>query len=142
MRGILLSGWAGLSKDKLPEDVFLLESIPHDWLFPQMAAVVHHGGAGTTSAGLRAGIPNIVIASQAEMYFWGRRVAALGVGPYPILRRELTAERLADAIRISTSDTGMKQRAAELGQRIRSEDGVANAVRAFHQHVSITPDKY
>jgi UDP:flavonoid glycosyltransferase YjiC (YdhE family) len=76
------------------------------------------------------------------MYFWGRRVAALGVGPYPILRRELTAERLADAIRISTSDTGMKQRAAELGQRIRSEDGVANAVRAFHQHVSITPDKY
>lgn len=140
-RGILLSGWAGLSKDKMPNDVFLLEMIPHDWLFPQMAAVVHHGGAGTTAAGLRAGIPNIVIASQAEMYFWGRRVAALGVGPYPILRRELTAERLADAIRIATSDTGMKQRAAELGQRIRSEDGVANAVRAFHQHVSISPNK-
>ena len=140
-RGILLSGWAGLSKDKMPDNVFALDAIPHDWLFPQMAAVVHHGGAGTTAAGLRAGVPNVVIASQAEMYFWGRRVAALGVGPYPILRRELTAECLADAIRITTTDTTMKQRAAELGQRIRSEDGVANAVRAFHQHVSTDPDK-
>lgn len=136
-RGVLLSGWAGLSKDKLPKDVFLLESIPHDWLFPQMAAVVHHGGAGTTSAGLRAGIPTVAIPSQAEMYFWGRRVESLGVGPYPILRKELSAERLADAIHIAASDTGMKKRAAELGQRIRSEGGVVNAVRAFHQHVPV-----
>ncbi|MBI2486418.1 MAG: glycosyltransferase family 1 protein [Deltaproteobacteria bacterium] len=134
-RGILLTGWAGLRKADLPKDVFGLESIPHDWLFPQMAAVVHHGGAGTTAAGLSAGIPNIVIASQAEMYFWGRRVAALGAGPQPILRKELSAERLANAISIATRDTGIKTRAAALGQRIRAENGVANAVRAFHKHI-------
>lgn len=134
-RGILLNGSTGLGKLDLPDSVFGLESIPHDWLFPKMAAVVHHGGAGTTAAGLRAGIPNIVISSQAEMHFWGRRVAALGVGPNPLLRRKLSAECLANAIRVATGDPVIRERAAALGQRIRAEDGVVNAVKAFHKHL-------
>src|SRR5579859_2933508 len=59
-RGILLTGWGGLSNVALPDDVFKIDAIPHDWLFPQMAAAVHHGGSGTTAASMRAGIPSVV----------------------------------------------------------------------------------
>jgi sterol 3beta-glucosyltransferase len=134
-RGILLDESTGLGGVDLPDSVFTVDSIPHDWLFPRMAAVVHHGGAGTTASGFRAGIPNIVIASQAEMYFWGRRVAALRVGPESLLRRELSAERLATAISLATGDPGIRERAAALGKRIRAEDGVANAVKAFQERL-------
>ena len=135
-RGVLLTGWAGLRNADLPEDVFELESVPHGWLFPQMAAVVHHGGAGTTATGLCAGVPSIVIPSQAEMYFWGQRVTDLGVGPQPIPRKQLSVERLAAAIMTAVSDKEMQRRAAALGELIRAENGVARAVEAIHRHLS------
>ncbi len=89
-RGLLLTGWGGLSEIDLPDYVFKIEFAPHDWLFPQMAAVVHHGGAGTTAAGLRAGIPTIIVPHFIDQPFWGQRVADLGAGPQPIPRRQLT----------------------------------------------------
>jgi sterol 3beta-glucosyltransferase len=132
-RGVLASGWGGLSQADLPETVHMISSVLHSWLFPQMAAVVHHGGAGTTAAGLRSGVPSIVVPFMGDQPFWGRRVAALGVGPAPIARRQLTAERLAQAIRQAVSDRGMRQRAAVLGQSIDAEDGVAQAVSLVQQ---------
>ena len=93
-----------------------------------MAAVVHHGGAGTTAAGLRAGVPSLVIPFFGDQPFWGQRVAELGVGPKPIPRKELTSEQLATAIQRMITDRLMRQRAADLGKRIRSEDGIANAI--------------
>ena len=135
-RGVLLAGWAGIGEDrKLPEYAFGVESVPHSWLFPRMSAVVHHGGAGTTGAGLRAGVPSIVTPFVADQPNWARRIEALGVGPRPIPFRELTADLLADAIRQATSDTAMGQRASALGEQIRTEDGVGTTVDLFMSFV-------
>lgn len=127
-RAILLAGWSGMQTENLPDNAFLIDSVPHAWLFPRVAAVVHHGGAGTTAAGLRAGVPTIIIPFFGDQGFWGQRVAELGVGTEPIPRQQLTAERLAQAIQVAVSDRTMRQRAADLGRKIRTEDGIANAV--------------
>jgi UDP:flavonoid glycosyltransferase YjiC (YdhE family) len=130
-RAVILSGWGGLLAEKLPETVLVIDSVPHDWLFERVAAVVHHGGAGTTSAGLRAGVPSIIIPFFADQPFWGQRVADLGVGPQPIARKHLTVERLAQAIMQAVEDSAMRQRAAALGAKIRVEDGIGKAVRVI-----------
>jgi len=132
-RGVLSSGWGGLKKEYLPETVFMIGSMPHSWLFPKMAAVVHHGGAGTTAAGLWAGIPAIVTPFFGDQPFWGKRVHALGVGPRPIPRKRLTLDRLVESIRCVVSDKAIQQKAARLGERIRDENGVARAVAALEQ---------
>jgi sterol 3beta-glucosyltransferase len=139
-RAILLSGWGGLRLKNLPESVYLVDSIPHAWLFPRVAAVVHHGGAGTTAAGLRAGVPTIVIPFFGDQAFWGQRVAELGVGTEPIPRRKLTTEGLARAIQKAVTDQTIRQRAFDLGSQIQSEDGVTNAVATI-QHISTMPHK-
>ncbi|MEO8394995.1 MAG: glycosyltransferase [Chloroflexota bacterium] len=139
-RGVLASGWGGLKPSDLPDTVHLIDSIPHSWLFPQMAAVVHHGGAGTTAAGLRAGVPSILIPFTSDQPFWGQRIADLGVGPKPIPRKKLTSQGLAEAITEAVSNTAMRQQANELGQKIQVEDGIANAVefiRRFTQQSTI-----
>lgn len=127
-RGLLLSGWGGLEKQALPNHILAIDSVPHDWLFPQTAAVVHHGGMGTTAAGLRAGVPSIVTPFFADQPFWGWRVHKLGCGPTPIPRRQLTAERLSDAIHVALSNSEIQQAAERIGQKIRAENGVQNAV--------------
>ncbi|HSG45608.1 MAG TPA: glycosyltransferase, partial [Anaerolineales bacterium] len=127
-RGILAAGWGGLDNANLPDNTFALDSVPHAWLFPRMAAVVHHGGAGTTGAGFRAGVPSILVPHLGDQPFWAKRVTELGVGPQPIPRKKLTAEQLAAAITIATTDQNMRARAATLGKRIRAEDGVARAI--------------
>jgi UDP:flavonoid glycosyltransferase YjiC (YdhE family) len=129
------AGWGGLGGKHLLDKVLQIEWVPHDWLFPQMAAVVHHGGAGTTATGLLAGVPSIIIPFAWDQPFWGRRVAEIGVGPSPIPRQRLSAERLAAAIHTATSDKVMQARAAAVGRQIRAEDGVAQAVAAFHSHL-------
>ena len=131
-RGILLSGWGGLSQANLPDTVLMVESIPHSWLFPRMAAVVHHGGAGTTAAGLRASVPSIVIPFFGDQLFWGQRVAKLGVGTAPIPRKQLTVELLAQAIDRAVTDPVMIRRAANLGAKIKAEDGIAHVVAVIH----------
>ena len=136
-RAILASGWGGLGNEHpLPDHVFLTESVPHHWLLPQMAAIVHHGGAGTTGAALSAGVPNIVVPHFGDQYFWGRRVAELGVGPEPIPHKTLSAERLAQAISIAVNDRDMQERARKLGEQIRAEEGLKKAVREIRQFVS------
>jgi UDP:flavonoid glycosyltransferase YjiC (YdhE family) len=127
-RAIMLAGWSGMRKGDMPDHAFLIDSVPHAWLFPRVAAVVHHGGAGTTAAGLRAGVPTVIIPFFGDQGFWGQRVADLGVGTAPIPRRQLTAERLAQAIQVAVNNQAMRQQAADLGAKIRSEDGVANAM--------------
>ncbi len=127
-RAILQSGWSGLGQRDLPDTVYRVDSVPHSWLFPRVAAVVHHGGAGTTAAGLRAGIPAVIIPFFGDQSFWGQRLAALGVGTAPIPRQQLTAQRLAAAIHNVMQDPAMRQRAAALGARIRAEDGIAGAI--------------
>lgn len=134
-RGILLKGWGGLTKEDLPEDVFVLDAIPHLWLFPRMAAVVHHGGAGTTGVGLRSGVPSIVVPHFGDQPFWGERVHALGVGPRPLPRWRLTASGLAKAIRQAVEDAGMRSRAATLGEQLRGEQGVERAVEIILGHL-------
>jgi UDP:flavonoid glycosyltransferase YjiC (YdhE family) len=136
-RGLLVTGWGGLGQTDLPDNIFSVESAPHDWLFPQMAAVVHHGGAGTTAAGLRAGIPSIIVPFWEDQPFWGRRVASLGVGPPPIPRQKLTVERLAAAITTAVTDKGIRERAAAIGENIRAEDGVARAVEAISRYLPV-----
>lgn len=132
-RGILLTGWGGLGEVGGSDDVFVIESVPHDWLFPYTAAVVHHGGAGTTAAALRAGVPSVVVPFMADQPFWGRRVFELGAGPKPIPRRRLGVKHLAEAIRMAALDQAVRAQAAALGRRIQAEDGVARAVEAFQE---------
>ena len=132
-RAILQSGWGGLQADSLPDHVLSVESVPHSWLFDRVAGVVHHGGAGTTAAGLQAGVPSLVIPFFGDQGFWGECVAQAGVGPSPIPRKVLTAERLAQGIQTMISNAEMRTRAAELGKRIRAEDGVGNAVKIINQ---------
>jgi sterol 3beta-glucosyltransferase len=130
-RGVLLSGWAGIGEGtKLPDYAFGIQSIPHSWLFPRMHAVVHHGGAGTTGAGLSAGVPSVITPFVADQPNWARRVEALGVGPRPIAFAKLTAELLANALH-ETSGHAMRQRAVDLGKLLRSEDGVGTTIDSF-----------
>ncbi len=132
-RGIIHSGWAGLHAEDLPPEVFLLDYAPHDWLFPRMAAVVHHGGAGTTGAALRAGVPSMIVPHIGDQPYWGRRIHELGVGAAPVARHALTVEKLANGIRAMTSSHDMRKRTAALGEGIRAEDGVGTAVRALDE---------
>jgi sterol 3beta-glucosyltransferase len=134
-RGLLLTGWGGLRAESVPENVFVLDSAPHNWLFPRMAVVVHHGGAGTTAEGLRAGVPAVIVPFAFDQPFWGARLKALGLGPDPIPQKALTADRLAHAITTAITDPGMKGRAYSLGVAIRAEDGLSNAVKIIKQYL-------
>jgi sterol 3beta-glucosyltransferase len=133
-RGIVLSGWGGV-KHESTNDLLYIESAPHDWLLPKCKMIIHHGGAGTTSAGLRAGIPNIVVPFTADQPFWGGRVYAVGAGPKPILVKHLSVERLVNAIVEAESDL-TRRRAQVVGQEIRGEDGVENAIRWIESYVN------
>jgi UDP:flavonoid glycosyltransferase YjiC (YdhE family) len=138
-RGILFTGRGilgrGMAQHASTHDVFFLDSAPHDWLFPRMVAVVHHGGSGTTAAGLRAGVPSILVPVATDQLLWAQRVNEMGVGPKPIPRARLTAERLAEAITQAVTAPALRERAAALGEKIRAEDGVGNAVRIVNQYL-------
>lgn len=120
---------------RLPAFVFPLAAASHTWLFPRMLAVLHHGGAGTTAAGLRAGVPNLVLPLAIDQFFWGERLKALGVSPQPLPQRRLAVRSLAAALHQAVSDPDMRQRAAALGKAIRGEDGVAAAVEIVTKFV-------
>jgi sterol 3beta-glucosyltransferase len=127
-RGLLLTGWGGMRALSSHKNVFVLDSAPHSWLFPRMAALVHHGGAGTTAEGLRAGVPAVIVPFIVDQPFWGRRVKALGVGPDPIPHKKLTADNLAAAIQLAVTDESIRRRAAALGTTLRAEVGLTEAV--------------
>jgi UDP:flavonoid glycosyltransferase YjiC (YdhE family) len=135
-RGLLLTGWGGLRAEMVPDSVFVLDSAPHSWLFPRMAAVVHHGGAGTTAEGLRAGVPTVIVPFTFDQPFWGKRIKAMGLGPDPIPQKNLTADRLAQAIRTAVTDSGMKLRAHSCGEAVRAENGLSNAVKIIKRYLA------
>lgn len=138
IRAVLLSGWGGLSDSVQGDDVLVQDSVPHEWLFQRMSAVVHHGGAGTTAAGLRAGVPSVVVPFTVDQPFWADRVRDLGAGPDPIPRQRLTPARLADALGATLNDAAMQQRSRDLGARIRSEDGLGEAA-AIYERIALHP---
>lgn len=120
VRGIVSDGESA-------DDILAVRDVPHAWLFPKMAAVVHHGGAGTTAAGLRAGVPTLVCPFFGDQPYWGERVHALGAGPVPQPIRKLTVAALATAIRTAVDSPGMRERAQDIARHLEEEDGVAHA---------------
>jgi sterol 3beta-glucosyltransferase len=133
MRGILISGWGGLKGITLPDNVFAINNVPYDWLLPRITAMVHHGGSGSAAAALRSGVPSFAVPFGYEQGLWGRQIAKLGVGLDPITPDKLTVSKLAKAICRIAEDQTIRRRAAELGEIIRAEDGIGNAVRIIEQ---------
>ncbi|KAM0949565.1 putative sterol 3-beta-glucosyltransferase [Dioscorea sansibarensis] len=134
-RGIINKGWGGLGNLAEPKDfVYLLDNVPHDWLFLQCKAVVHHGGAGTTAAGLKAACPTAIVPFFGDQPFWGDRVHARGVGPAPIPVDQFSLPKLVAAINFML-EPKVKESAVELAKAMESEDGVTGAVKAFLKHL-------
>jgi sterol 3beta-glucosyltransferase len=132
-RCVLVTAWGGLQAIERSARMLVIDSAPFDWLWPQCAAVVHHGGSGATSAGLRVGVPSLVVAFMADQPFWGRRIFELGCGPRPIPRKQLTVARLVSAIEQAATDRTLQQRAAKVGQQIRSEAGIVKAAQLIEK---------
>lgn len=128
LRGVLARGWGGLQADTAPAHVHLIDEAPHDRLLPLMAAVVHHGGAGTTAAGLYAGRPTVICPFFGDQPFWGSVVHQAGLGPAPLPQRRLTPQRLAAALREAVDSEPMRVAAAAMAQRLAAEDGARRAV--------------
>jgi UDP:flavonoid glycosyltransferase YjiC (YdhE family) len=139
-RAILHGGWSELGSRSLPETVFKVGDVPHSWLFPRMAAVTHHGGAGTTAAALRAGVPSLIVPYFADQPFWARHVYQLGASPKPIPRKKLTASNLATAIEEAVQNKAILQHSASLGKKIRAEDGVMHAVERIENYLQNPQD--
>ncbi|XP_061970009.1 sterol 3-beta-glucosyltransferase UGT80A2-like isoform X1 [Populus nigra] len=136
-RGIINKGWGGLGNLAEPKDfIYLLDNCPHDWLFLQCKAVVHHGGAGTTAAGLKAACPTTIVPFFGDQPFWGERVHARGVGPPPIPVDEFSRTKLIDAINFML-DPKVKERAVDLAKAMENEDGATGAVKAFFKHLPL-----
>lgn len=133
VRAVVASGWAGLAP-QTDRDICVIDEVPHDWLFPRVAAVVHHGGVGTWAEGLRAGAPTVIAAFFADQPYWGRLNAKLGAGPAPLSRAKITAASLATAIRQAVGEPSFRARAAALAARIREERGAAGAADLIERH--------
>lgn len=132
-RGVIQAGWADLATSD--DDMLTIGDTPHQWLFPRMAAVVHAAGAGTTAAGLRAGVPAVPVPMTGDGPFWSYRMRTLGVSPAAIPFRKLTADRLADAVREAVANPTYARRASELAARIDAEDGGAAVLAAVDRLV-------
>lgn len=131
-RGILLVDPDTYRTQKRSDTLYLTNGVAHDWLFPQMQAVVHHGGAGTTAASLRAGVPTIVVPSITDQWLWGYQVARTGAGPRPISRKQLTTKKLVERLGAALCNPEMRQRAREIGAHLRCENGVDQAVQVIN----------
>lgn len=137
-RGVVQRNLIG--DDALPKTIQAVDNIPHSWLFPRMATVVHHGGAGTTAMALRSGIPSIIKPVSGDQPAWARQVQRLGVGPAPLPRQGMRAEHLAEAIMITLNDAKMRQRASDLGRQLRAEDGLQQTTERFTRHITARPN--
>ncbi|KAJ5753467.1 uncharacterized protein N7511_007620 [Penicillium nucicola] len=135
-RALISRGWSNLGDAQSDDQIFYLGDCPHEWLFQHVAAVVHHGGAGTTACGLRFGKPTMIVPFFGDQLFWGNMVASCGIGPKPIPHRELTADNLAEAIRFCLEPSTLSA-AEDVAIRMSEESGVTAAVSSFHRNLPI-----
>lgn len=135
VRGVIGAGWAGLEMPA-SDDLIVIPPVPHRWLFPRMAAVVHHGGAGTTAQGFMAGVPCVICPFFGDQPGWAARSVALGVGAPPVPRKAMTASKLARSVRQAVTDPELQRNARTLGEAIASEDGIAKAVRLIDAEIA------
>jgi UDP:flavonoid glycosyltransferase YjiC (YdhE family) len=135
LRAILASGWGGLRGSHLPPTAISMDFVPHDWLFRRVCGAVHHGGAGTTAAALRAGVPSVIVPFFADQFFWGSRLSALGLSPSPIPQGALSATSLEKALRVMTGSGEMRARCRVLGQTVEAERGVELAAAAADRYL-------
>ncbi|KAI1452053.1 glycosyltransferase family 1 protein [Annulohypoxylon moriforme] len=137
-RALVSKGWGGLGQDDVPDYIYMVDNIPHDWLFPRVQACVIHGGAGTTAIALKCGKPTMVVPFFGDQYFWGTMVGSAGAGPTPVPYKKLTAERLAEGIRFCMTNEALEA-AQRISRSIELEgDGARNAVRAFHHNLPLS----
>ena len=137
-RALVSKGWGGFGADKLdvPSGIFMLGNVPHDWLFQRVSCVVHHGGAGTTAAGIAAGKPTVVVPFFGDQPFWGAMVARAGAGPYPVPYKQLTSDSLAAAITEALKPES-KEKAQNMSKQIEKEKGTENGAVSFHQMLKV-----
>ena len=142
VRALVSKGWGGLGdENNTPDNVYMLENTPHDWLFPRVCAVVHHGGAGTTAIGLKCGKPTMIVPFFGDQTFWGAMIAKAGAGAEPVPYKHLTAEKLATAIEILLTPEA-KENAENIARDIEAEgDGAINAVKSFHRSLPLRGDR-
>ena len=138
VRALVSKGWGGLGDDdNTPDNIYMLENTPHDWLFPKVKAVVHHGGAGTTAIGLKCGKPTMIVPFFGDQQFWGSMIGEAGAGAKPVPYKELTADKLADGIQqLLTNEAEIA--ADKIAKSIEAEgDGAKNAVTSFHRSLPL-----
>ncbi|KAJ5273723.1 hypothetical protein N7478_008848 [Penicillium angulare] len=137
-RAIVSKGWGNLGVEDVdvPENILVIGSCPHDWLFQQVSCVIHHGGAGTTAAGLALGRPTIIIPFFGDQQFWGEIVARAGAGPLPIPHKQLTVDKLSDAIQMALQSS-TKEKAQAISKKMEHESGVKDGVRSFHRQLDL-----
>lgn len=138
-RALVSKGWGGLGADQLgiPDGVFMLGNCPHDWLFQHVSCVVHHGGAGTTAAGILAGRPTVVVPFFGDQPFWGSMTARAGAGPIPVAYKNLTADKLAESIKEALKPESL-ERAKDLSSKIKAEDGTEAGAQSFHKQLHLS----
>lgn len=143
VRALVSKGWGGLGDEgNTPDNIYMLENTPHDWLFPRVSAVVHHGGAGTTAIGLKCGKPTMIVPFFGDQPFWGAMVARAGAGAHQATPyKKLSANALAEGIKQCLTSEA-KEAAGKLAISIAEEgDGAKNAVDSFHRHLSMRGDR-
>jgi sterol 3beta-glucosyltransferase len=138
IRALVSAGWGGLGGMSIPDHVFILGNVPHDWLFSEnrVSAVVHHGGAGTTAIGLAKGRPTVIVPFFGDQLFWGQMIHQAGAGPDPIPHKELTVDNLRDALKFALSPSAQTA-AKNMAQQIHDEDGTKKGVESFYKHLPL-----
>lgn len=134
-RAVFASGWGGIRRAEISENIYVTDYIPHDWIFPKVKAVIHHGGAGTTAAGFRAGVPSIIVPFFLDQYFWGYKVNDMGLGPKPIPQTKLSVNRLTDAIENTLNSEEIITNSKNMGYRLQSEDGISKAIKLIEDYL-------
>ncbi|KAJ5801662.1 CAZyme family GT1 [Penicillium psychrosexuale] len=137
-RAIISKGWGnlGIEDADVPDNILIVGSVPHDWLFQHVSCVIHHGGAGTTAAGLALGRPTIIVPFFGDQQFWGGIVAMAGAGPLPVPYKQLTVEKLTNAIKTALLPS-TQAKAQEIADKMQTESGVRDGVRSFHRHLNL-----
>lgn len=136
VRAVLLTGWGGMvPEDLLPEQIFATQFAPHDCLLPHAAAFCHHGGAGTTAAAMKAGIPSIICPFSVDQHFWGQYAWRKQIATEPLPQQKLSVEALAQAIRVACNNQGMNERSRQISESVRREDGLGNAVMILNRWI-------